>query len=158
VSEIKYDLYNRLAEINTATGKLEARYDALGRLHQTIEQSGVCELVYLGQRIVEWAVDGSVVGQAVPMEGMHRNAHHAAGGAYYSPVTDPHYSVIGWIDGQGEVAARSVYDPFGQVLDRSQNWPARFSFGGYWQDELAGLYHLPVRTYLAHFGRFLQPD
>lgn len=78
-------------------------------------------------------------------------------------LTDGLGSVIGLVDSSGQLAARSDYDAFGNVISASgepvpQHLGGALAFHGQWREEATGLYHLRARDYDPVTGRFLSRD
>jgi RHS repeat-associated protein len=101
---------------------------------------------------------GILKGHAVQLELPNQYAQLASDGNDNVPLFNSMDWVIGWATAEGDVTARSSYDPFGQLLSRDQNWPAPFGFAGYFYDNDSKLYHLTARSYHPRLGRFLQRD
>ena len=156
----RFDAYNRVSEINTSSGKVKIFYDPLG-CQVSIESGGVIrEFVYSGPRPIEWRDNGIVSGQVVPLERLHQYAHLATKGVDCNPIFDKMDSVLGWIQSNGDIISKTMYDPFGQVLEHQDNtdFGLNFGFAGYPYEEKSGTYRLPARSYNPDIGRFLQRD
>lgn len=154
----RYDLFGQLAEIASAAGTIKIKHDPLARPYRMVSSAGDVKLGHLGEQVIEWLRDGAVEAQTVPLGTLHRSSHVAVGGGDYAPLFDLGDSVVGWIAAGGIKAGSSVYDPFGQVIERTPGWPAPFGFAGFWEIGESGVRLLPARGYLPRLGRFLQPD
>ncbi|MCW5970849.1 MAG: hypothetical protein KIT57_20280 [Blastocatellales bacterium] len=158
VNRYRYDAYNRLAEAETPEGRVEMRRDALGRLVEWRTPETERRLLYAGLRVLEIRRGSEIEAQVIPLERPNQFAHLAAGGADRFPVFDAMDSLLGWAAPNGEIKERSVYDPFGRVLEQSAAWPGPFGFSGYLADACSGVYETYARSYHPGFGRFLQRD
>lgn len=77
---------------------------------------------------------------------------------YY--LTDSMGSVIGLVDGDGNIQSRIVYDGFGNVEsgDDGSSLGGDFRFQGQWLESESGLYYMRARDYDAGTGLFLSRD
>jgi RHS repeat-associated protein len=158
INAYRYDAFHQLAEVELPVGSMQIIRDGLSRAARVHSSAGLQEIVYAGLRPVEWRENGIVAGQLVPLERPQQYAQLAAGGADSVPLTDRIDSILGWLALDGSSLGRSVYDPFGQPLERGPAWPAPFGFAGCRHLEPASLYELAARTYHSGLGRFLQRD
>jgi RHS repeat-associated protein len=158
VNSYRYDGLNRLAQVVAPSGPTEITRDGLGRVIRLGTPEVSRELVYAGHGVVEWRDDGLVAGQVVPLEQPQQYAHLATGGSDFVPLTDRMNSLVGWLHLDGTEAGRSLYDPFGGIVERSPAWPAPFGFAGYRHCGIEDLYQLSARTFHSRLGRFLERD
>lgn len=152
----RYDPYHALAEIQSQGATTALQRDGLGRLNTIHTGGSDLRFVYAGLDSIEWRENGATAGQVVRYDS--RICHLATGANDYVPVSDLTGSIVAWIDPAGSQAGRSLYDAFGQLIDRSGAWPAPFGFRGYWLEETSGLALLHARAYHPGIGRFLQRD
>jgi RHS repeat-associated protein len=77
---------------------------------------------------------------------------------YY--LTDSMGSVIGLVNGDGNLVSRIVYDGFGNVEsgDDGSSLGGDFRFQGQWLESESGLYYMRARDYDAETGLFLSRD
>ncbi|MCS7080486.1 MAG: hypothetical protein NZ585_10640 [Chloracidobacterium sp.] len=62
------------------------------------------------------------------------------------------------IDGNGNLAARYDYDPWGRPTQAAGSYRADFGYGGYWRHGGSGLALTDYRAYDAEVGRWLSRD
>lgn len=151
-----YNANNQLTSVNTGAATTLS-YDPVGRLHQTAGSTTTRFLYNGAQAIAEYDDAGALQRRFIPGLGLDETVVSYEG----SGTTDRRWlyvdergSVIGLADGSG-VANINRYDEYG--VPSSGN-AGRFQYTGQMWLEDAGLYHYKSRAYLAHLGRFLQPD
>jgi RHS repeat-associated protein len=81
-------------------------------------------------------------------------------GSVVAYLTDSMGSVIGLVDGDGNLVSRIVYDGFGNVEsgDDGSSLGGDFRFQGQWLESESGLYYMRARDYDSETGLFLSRD
>jgi RHS repeat-associated protein len=160
---LSHDNYDRLTQAN-GTSYL---YDGEGRRIRAV--SGADERRFLqasngGLDVTELLTDaaGNVISDYVYGNGSVPISRLDASGNPIYYLTDAMGSVIGEVDGDGNVVSRFSYDAFGNV--RSQSGLSStatggdFRFQGQWLESDSGLYYFRARDYDARTGLFLSRD
>ena len=78
---------------------------------------------------------------------------------------DANYNVTAVFDTSGNVQQRQVYDPYGRVDFKAENWSAttdsfstKHLWQGGWRDASTGLYHFNARWYNPTHMRWISAD
>jgi RHS repeat-associated protein len=160
---LSHDNYDRLTQAN-GTSYL---YDGEGRRIRAV--SGADERRFLqasngGLDVTELLTDasGNVISDYVYGNGSVPISRLDASGNPIYYLTDAMGSVIGEVDGDGNVVSRFSYDAFGNVRSQSglssTTTGGDFRFQGQWLESDSGLYYFRARDYDAKTGLFLSRD
>ncbi|MFM7887938.1 MAG: RHS repeat domain-containing protein, partial [Pseudanabaena sp.] len=160
---LSHDSYDRLTQANDIT----YLYDGNGNRIKAV--SGASERKFLqasngGLAITELLTDaaGNVISDYVYGNGSTPIEKIDASGNSVYYLTDAMGSVIGEVDGDGNLITRIQYDGFGNVWSQSgTNSSASggdFRFQGQWLESESGLYYFRARDYDAKTGLFLSRD
>jgi RHS repeat-associated protein len=161
-----HDAYDHLTQVTSNGVTTNYRYDAQG--NRIGEVSGSNAKNYLvapnlgnGLASTDLVTDGSgnVVSDYV-YGGSSIIARLDANGEPLYYLTDSMGSVIGLVDGAGNIQSRIVYDGFGNVEsgDDGSSLGGDFRFQGQWLEGESGLYYMRARDYDSQTGLFLSRD
>jgi RHS repeat-associated protein len=160
---LSHDSYDRLTQANDVT----YLYDGSGNRIKAV--SGTSERKFLqasngGLAITELLTDadGNVISDYVYGNGSTPISKIDASGNSVYYLTDAMGSVIGEVDGDGNLITRIQYDGFGNVWSQSgsaiSSSGGDFRFQGQWMESESGLYYFRARDYDAKTGLFLSRD
>ena len=164
----RYNLNNRLVEVNQKDNKLTFDYDPNGRRtdkqvfnkdgklirHMKFLYSGfkcVAEIDAMSNKVLkfnEW--------QGEQLLGVYNPQSEKS----LSCLIDGNKNVIGLMGSNGEISAKFAYSPFGKLLTTQGADIADCSFGfsSEYQDKESGLVYYNYRYYSAELGRWLNRD
>ncbi len=153
-----WDAANRLLSItNKTTGHVTTfAYDGFSRRISRTESdiSGsdiVTYNIWCSMRICEQHLaDGTVVARYYKQGELH------AGTAYYY-AQDQVGSVVAMVDANGQVAGRTTYGPYGQVIAQSGVQP-NYAYAGLYRHQASGLYLATYRAYDPATARWIKRD
>jgi RHS repeat-associated protein len=162
---LSHDNYDRLTQVTSNGVTTQYLYDASGNrigevgndtknyLVATNESNGLAstDLVTDGKGNV---VSDYVYGGSSIIARLDSNGNPI----YY--LTDSMGSVIGLVNGDGNLVSRIVYDGFGNVEsgDDGSSLGGDFRFQGQWLESESGLYYMRARDYDSETGLFLSRD
>jgi RHS repeat-associated protein len=160
---LSHDSYDRLTQANDVT----YLYDGSGNRIKAV--SGASERKFLqasngGLAITELLTDaaGNVISDYVYGNGSTPISKIDASGNSVYYLTDAMGSVIGEVDGDGNLITRIQYDGFGNVWSQSGgaigSSGGDFRFQGQWLESDSGLYYFRARDYDSKTGLFLSRD
>ncbi len=163
---LSHDAYDHLTQVTSNGVTTQYRYDANG--NRIGEVSGSNAKNYLvapnlgnGLASTDLVTDGSgnVVSDYV-YGGSSIIARLDANGDPLYYLTDSMGSVIGLVDGDGNIQSRIVYDGFGNVEsgDEGSSLGGDLRFQGQWLESESGLYYMRARNYDSETGLFLSRD
>ncbi len=153
-----WDAANRLLSItNKTTGHVTTfAYDGFSRRISRTESdiSGsdiVTYNIWCGMRICEQHLaDGTVVARYYKQGELH------TGTAYYY-AQDQVGSVVAMVDANGQVAGRTTYGPYGQIIAQSGVQP-NYAYAGLYRHQVSGLYLATYRAYDPTTARWIKRD
>jgi RHS repeat-associated protein len=165
-----YDAWNRLVQVQNASGTpLESyAYDGLNR--RVVENAGTARDLYFSKawQVVEEESGGTMqtqfVWSTVYVDAMVERDTN--GGPRLYVQQDANWNVAAVVDTGGTVQERYVYDPYGTVTFLAPDWSTRpGSFVGWIYlhqgerfDVISGLYNSRHRDYSAILGRWTEED
>ncbi len=107
--------------------------------------------IWCGMRICEQHLaDGTVVARYYKEGELH------AGTAYYY-AQDQVGSVVAMVDASGQVAGRTTYGPYGQIIAQSGVQP-NYAYAGLYRHQASGLYIATYRAYDPATARWINRD
>jgi RHS repeat-associated protein len=163
---LDHDAYDHLTQVTSNGVTTQYRYDAEGNRIGEVSTNGsknylVAPNLGNGLASTDLVTDGSgnVVSDYV-YGGSSIIARLDANGEPLYYLTDSMGSVIGLVDGAGNIQSRIVYDGFGNVLsgDDGSSQGGDFRFQGQWLEGESGLYYMRARDYDSQTGLFLSRD
>ncbi len=154
-----WSVLDELTSVDTGAEEIDFAYDALGRqvLHNdgsTIRPSHYGDLSDLP--ILDTDAEGEPTMSYV--QGPGGLVEQRAGEATSFPLRDAHGDITTLADGEGEVASRQTYDPWGEQLSGpslEMGWLGAQQRRG---DSATGLVQMGARIYDPALGRFLSED
>jgi RHS repeat-associated protein len=158
-----HDNYDRLTQANDTS----YLYDGEGRRIRAVSGAGERRFLQAsngGLDVTELLTDasGNVISDYVYGNGSVPISRLDANGNPIYYLTDAMGSVIGEVDGDGNVVSRFIYDAFGNIRSQSGLSSAisggDFRFQGQWLESDSGLYYFRARDYDAKTGLFLSRD
>jgi RHS repeat-associated protein len=161
-----HDAYDHLTQVTSNGVTTQYRYDAEGNRIGEVSTNGsknylVAPNLGNGLASTDLVTDGSgnVVSDYV-YGGSSIIARLDANGDPLYYLTDSMGSVIGLVDGAGNIQSRIVYDGFGNVEsgDDGSSLGGDFRFQGQWLESESGLYYMRARDYDSQMGLFLSRD
>jgi RHS repeat-associated protein len=163
---LSHDAYDHLTQVTSNGMTTQYRYDANGNRIGEVSTNGsknylVAPNLGNGLASTDLVTDGSgnVVSDYV-YGGSSIIVRLDANGEPLYYLTDSMGSVIGLVDGAGNIQSRIVYDGFGNVEsgDDGSSLGGDFRFQGQWLESESGLYYMRVRDYDSQTGLFLSRD
>ena len=160
----EWDAANRLVGINyptvSGTSRSEFTYDALGKRSKIVEKDCTGNTISTKQFI--WCP-----GETQPSE--ERDATNTVTKRFYAQgeqISGKNYfytrdhlgSVREMTDSNGNIRARYDYDPYGRLTKVSGDLDSDFSYDGYYNHNVSGLYSTTFRFYSADLGRWISRD
>jgi RHS repeat-associated protein len=161
-----HDAYDHLTQVTSNGVSTQYRYDAEGNRIGEVSTNGAKNYLVApnlgnGLASTDLVTDGSgnVVSDYV-YAGSSIIARLDANGEPLYYLTDSMGSVIGLVDGAGNIQSRIVYDGFGNVEsgDDGSSQGGDFRFQGQWLESESGLYYMRARDYDSQTGLFLSRD
>jgi RHS repeat-associated protein len=161
-----HDAYDHLTQVTSNGVTTQYRYDASGNRIGEVSTNGAKNYLVApnlgnGLASTDLVTDGSgnVVSDYV-YGGSSIIARLDANGEPLYYLTDSMGSVIGLVDGAGNIQSRIVYDGFGNVEsgDDGSSLGGDFRFQGQWLESESGLYYMRARDYDSNTGLFLSRD
>jgi RHS repeat-associated protein len=161
-----HDAYDHLTQVTSNGVTTQYRYDAEGNRIGEVSSNGAKNYLVApnlgnGLASTDLVTDGSgnVVSDYV-YGGSQIIARLDANGEPLYYLTDSMGSVIGLVDGAGNIQSRIVYDGFGNVEsgDDGSSLGGDFRFQGQWLEGESGLYYMRARDYDSQTGLFLSRD
>ncbi|MGI9302350.1 MAG: RHS repeat-associated core domain-containing protein, partial [Gammaproteobacteria bacterium] len=157
-AELDFSPLNELLAWRGSEGEVAYGYDALGhRVARKTRQDSASYDYVLDHRVTETRPDGKSR-EYIYAPGADRLIAMRDGKKYYYYHLDRLNNVVLITDGQGQVANRYAYLPFGETTVRDEQVPNPFRFTGRFQDSQSGLYDFRTRFYQPEAGRFLSED
>jgi RHS repeat-associated protein len=163
---LNHDAYDHLTQVTSNGVTTNYRYDAQGNRIGEVSTNGAKNYLVApnlgnGLASTDLVTDGSgnVVSDYV-YGGSQIIARLDANGEPLYYLTDSMGSVIGLVDGAGNIQSRIVYDGFGNVEsgDDGSSLGGDFRFQGQWLESESGLYYMRARDYDSQTGLFLSRD
>ncbi len=164
--DLAHDAYDHLTIVTSNGVTTSYRYDANGNRIGEVSTNGTKNYLVApnlgnGLASTDLVTDGSgnVVSDYV-YGGSSIIARLDANGEPLYYLTDSMGSVIGLVDGDGNIQSRIVYDGFGNVEsgDDGSSLGGDFRFQGQWLESESGLYYMRARDYDSETGLFLSRD
>jgi fibro-slime domain-containing protein/RHS repeat-associated protein len=163
---LNHDAYDHLTQVTSNGVTTSYRYDAEGNRIGEVSTNGAKNYLVApnlgnGLASTDLVTDGSgnVVSDYV-YGGSSIIARLDANGDPLYYLTDSMGSVIGLVDGAGNIQSRIVYDGFGNVEsgDDGSSLGGDLRFQGQWLESESGLYYMRARDYDSETGLFLSRD
>ncbi len=167
-----YDEANRLRTFTAKKGGTvqitqENRYNGNGQRIRKQEMkdavTATTDYYYQGGAVLR-TTDGNGKQTSLNLSGVENNVIATARGTgdsadWYLYNKDVRESVSSLVDGDGNLAAAYLYDPFGNTETlANENFENEIRYTGQIYDESAGLYYYNARYYDPEDGRFLSQD
>ena len=172
-----YDAWNRLVEVQDASGNTlkTYTYDGLHRRVQETAGGTTTDLYYSDAwQVLEERIGGQTkvqyVWSPVYVDALILRDRDANGDGTLDErlyvAQDANYNVTALFDNAGNVVERYVYDPFGEVTVLDAGWNVLAASAFAWQylhqggrfDATSGLYHFRHRDYSPTLGRWTSLD
>ncbi|MDW8217668.1 MAG: RHS repeat-associated core domain-containing protein, partial [Acidobacteriota bacterium] len=156
---VEWDAAQRVTAIIKGGRRSEFGYDGLGRRVRIVEKDGATVIsdrryVWDGAEVVEER-DGTSTGVVTKR---YFGSGVRDGNETYFYTRDHLGSVREVIDGNGNLAARYDYDPWGRPTQVAGSYRADWGYAGYWAHRPSGLNLTWYRAYDAEVGRWLSRD
>jgi RHS repeat-associated protein len=156
---LSYDVTGRLARLQDAARgvTVTSDYDAGGRLvREVTDRSGAASVLLLpfpGLEVRDGLASSRVFAGDLAIATVESD------GRVLFPIADPSGTPLLVLNGQGALAGRASFDPFGKPLDPGPAGAASaLRFAGARPQDATGLMVMGWRHYDPALGRFLEPD
>jgi RHS repeat-associated protein len=161
-AQYEWDAENRLTAITQGTSSSEFTYDGMGRCVRVVEKSNGAVMtkdcfLWLGQELCERR-DSSGATVARRFFGQGEVVVSGAISGKYFYTRDHLGSIREALDGNGLVATRYAYDPYGQRTVLSETLQTTFAFSGLFLHPSSGLQFTLHRPLSPSLGRWLSRD
>ncbi len=156
----EYDSHDYLTKITKPDGTVFGyTYDANKRLTKRTKTSASdINYQYDGDKLTqETNNDGSIINKYYyDSQGEILKVTH--GSSDYFLTRDGLGGSISLRDGNGNSASSYVYDDWGKLVSKTEQFSMPVRYASYWYDDDAGLYHMGARWYDPSIYRFLSED
>lgn len=157
-----YNRENRLVSATTPQGSFAYDYDALGNRSAVIANGQRTEFQAdpfgWGDVIAEYNSSGGLIANYLHGIGLVSQVNGRGESFFYD--FDASGSTIGITDATGLYKNEYSYQPFGELLSKSEAISNPFEFVGQWgvMDDPSGFAYMRQRSYLLSIGRFTEQD
>ena len=155
-----YDGFNRMAQVQTAEGRIQKNsYDAEGLRHEMEENGQLVKFLYNENRevVAEEESTGNIIRYIRGLGLISSDSENAR--TYYHYVSDEQGSITHMVDGEnGTILNHYTYDAFGNTIHCEEQVHNRFRYNGEQYDPVTSQYYLRARFYNPAIARFTQED
>ena len=154
-----WNILDELTSADTGAEEIDYAYDALGR--QVLRENGsTIRPSHYGDLSDLPILDTDAEGEPTMsyVQGPEGLIEQRSGEATSFPLRDAHGDITTLADGEGEVASRQTYDPWGERLSGPSLEMGWLGAQQRRSDSATGLVQMGIRSYAPTFGRFLTED